>query len=187
MDNDGVPFGNIIYANPNEGAANGFGVTYCSRSQELTATFQGIFQTEETFEGFKVLEDNNGDGDLGHFVAECDFSDHEDPTNDDQCSEEFTVAGTCLLQDADTGGIVLDIDCLDFEEVELILDTLNANAFNFVAANLDSGVYRVTVEAEIMTSGGTPSTDSEAKALVGLGSMVIDEVRFIHNLDGTTQ
>ena len=97
------------------------------------------------------------------------------------------MAGTCLLQDADTGGIVLDIDCLDFEEVELVLDTLNANAFNFVAANLDSGVYRVTVEAEIMTGGSAQEGAFEAKALIGLGSMIVDEVRFIHNLDGTTQ
>ena len=185
MDNDGVPFGNIIYANPNEGAANGFGVTYCSRSQELSATFQGIFQTDETFIGVKVLVDNNGDGDLGHFVAVCDPGD--EVFAPDECSDPFTVAGTCLLQDADTGGIVLDIDCLTFEEVELVLDTLNANAFNFVTANLDSGVYRVTVEAEIMSGGIAGNGEFEAMALIGLGSMVIDEVRFIHNVDGTTE
>lgn len=185
LDNAGNPDGPVIYASPNEGELAGWGVTYCSREQTLSATFQGIFQTEEEFTGVKVLEDNNGDGDLGHFVAVCDAGDPDFP--DDVCSDPFTVVGTCLFQDADTGGIVLDLACLEDEEIELILNTLNANAFNFVSANLDSGVYEVTVEAEILSSGGDEFTDSEAKALIGLGSMVIDEVRFIHNVDGTTE
>jgi hypothetical protein len=61
----------------------------------------------------------------------------------------------------------------------LILSTLSAHAFNFFTYDLDSGDYRVTVEANPDTS--TSSTDgstANAEALVGLGSMVIDEVRF---------
>lgn len=86
---------------------------------------------------------------------------------------------TCLFIDPVTGAIKLDMACLTYEEVELILDTMSANAFNFVAPNLTSGVYHVEVWADIDTSADTDQV--EAKALIGRGSMVVDEVRFVQD------
>jgi hypothetical protein len=82
------------------------------------------------------------------------------------------------------GMITLDECEVTDEELQLILDTLNANAFNFVAPDLDQGEYKVTVEAEISTKTASGSGSAEAWGLVGMGSMVVDEVRFIKGDDG---
>ncbi len=122
--------GTKMFAYP---GGEGEGVVFCSRTQTLSATFQGIFA------------DDTGD--------------------------------TCLYTDPDTGAIKLDMDCLTDEEVELILDTMSANAFNFVAPDLTSGTYHVEVWSDIDTSDDTNQV--EARALIGRGSMVVDEVRFV--------
>jgi hypothetical protein len=82
------------------------------------------------------------------------------------------------------GMITLDECEVTDEELQLILDTLNANAFNFVAPDLYQGEYKVTVEAEIKTDTASGSGSAEAWGLVGMGSMVVDEVRFIKGDDG---
>ncbi len=64
------------------------------------------------------------------------------------------------------------------EEIQLVLSTLSAHAFNFFTENLTSGDYRVTVEANPTVSTSTQQGNANAIALVGLGSMIIDEVRF---------
>ncbi len=69
------------------------------------------------------------------------------------------------------------------EEIELILETLNANAFNFIVTDLDSGDYKVTVESEIATDTNSQKGAASAKGMVGLGSTVVDEVRFIKDED----
>lgn len=78
-------------------------------------------------------------------------------------------------------GITADECSLTDEELQMILTTLSANSFNFVSANLDQGEYKVTVEAEITSNtAGTDSTAiAAAKGWVGMGSLVVDEVRFI--------
>ena len=89
------------------------------------------------------------------------FSDHDD--NPD----------TAPVFDPDADGCVLDA-----EEIQLVLRTLNAHAFNFFTYDLAAGDYRITVEANPDTSTTSHEGSSNAIALVGLGSMVIDEVRF---------
>jgi hypothetical protein len=69
------------------------------------------------------------------------------------------------------------------EEIQLVLETLNANAFNFVATDLVSGDYKVTVESEITSATSSQNGSASAKGMIGLGSMVIDEVRFIKGED----
>ncbi len=88
--------------------------------------------------------------------------------------------------DADGNGTIDFMTECDIteEELELTLNTLNANAFNFIAPNLDSGVYKVTVEAEITTGTSSEAGSADAWGLVGLGSMVVDEVRFIQGDTG---
>jgi hypothetical protein len=208
--------GNVIFAGPSEELGSSIydpndpthtgpaGVTFCSRVQELSATFQGIFQTEDTFSAYIVTVDANDDGDLGETVRDCDAGDTcelllvvtVDGDNSgnlgetvtscpdgDQCEAKI-FAGTCLSQDPNSGAIILDLECLEPEEVELVLHSLNANAFNFVAPNLSSGVYTATVEVEITSSTNVQEGEAEAMALVGLGSVIVDQVRFIQNETG---
>lgn len=80
---------------------------------------------------------------------------------------------TAPVFDPDANGCLLDP-----EEIQLVLSTLSAHAFNFFTYDLTSGDYRVTVEANPDTNTTADQGSSNAIALVGLGSMVIDEVRF---------
>ncbi len=85
------------------------------------------------------------------------------------------------------GHININDACLEPEEVELILDTMNANAFNFLVPNVDSGIHTVEVQAEIDTCTGNRDAetgacivgeaDADAIATIGLGSMVVEEIR----------
>lgn len=156
LNSDGTDSGEAFLAYPES-------VTYNKRSQTLMAKFQGIFQ-------------------------QCEVT---DPATG-ACIQYGT--DTCLdVTPTDTDGdgladaypVTLDLACLDYEEVQLILDTVSANAFNFVSANLEQGEYRVTVEAQVTPSTSASNGSAEAKALVGLGSMIVDEVRFIKGDSGT--
>lgn len=175
------------YAYPGD---EGDGVVFCSRVQELSATFQGIFQTGDEYEALIVTADNNGDGDINSIVDTCDAGDLD--VTDDVC-ESITVVGTCLYQHADNNNILLDVNCLQEEEVELVLDTMSANAFNFIAPNLKQGVYRIDVWADVdactgesilegCVNGDNPNV--EAKATIGRASLVVDEARFIQDESG---
>lgn len=130
--------GNVRYAGPGEGGVPSNGVTYCHRTQTLTATFQGL------------IED-------------------------------------CIAED---GTISLTDECLQPEEVSLLLDTLNANAFNFFLANVVPGIHHIEVEAKAETDGelfGTRNGDYAAEAFVGLGAMHVDETRLIKGEDGISE
>ena len=114
-------------------------VTFCKRTQELTAALQGYIDNLSCF-----------DYETGNFLPTC--------------------------------------DALYDEEIGLMLETMNANAFNFIVENLDSGTYVVKAEAEIDTCNNTDvcvhtdGSESSSAAFVGLGSMVLDEVRLGNNV-----
>ncbi len=81
--------------------------------------------------------------------------------------------------DPDDGSFNPDLCELTDEEIRLILSTLSVHAFNFFTYDLASGDYRLTVEANPDTgTSSTAGSEANAEALVGLGSMVVDEVRF---------
>lgn len=82
-----------------------------------------------------------------------------------------------------------EVTCNSPEELQLILKTLNANAFNFVAANLETGVHRIEVQARSSAAtsviGGNGSLGA-ANAFIGAGSVAVESVRMIRGNDGTT-
>ena len=167
-DNGQFIFDEPFYAYPGDADS---GVTYCKREQTLMAKFQGIFQTCVLYAI---------DPDTGEPTDECiDYG-------EDTC---LIVTGYDDNLDGIDDRYVTTVDeaCLDYEEVQLILNTVNANAFNFVSPNLDQGEYKVTVEAQITSSISVENGGAEAKGLVGLGSMVVDEVRFINGDTGTSK
>src|SRR6185436_3385241 len=51
-----------------------------------------------------------------------------------------------------TQSVVLDPDCVTPEEIELILSTLNAASFNFVASNVPVGTHMISLQARISSS-----------------------------------
>ena len=81
------------------------------------------------------------------------------------------------------------VTCATPEELQLILKTLNANAFNFVAPNLSSGVHTVEVQARSSAATGATGANgslASANAFIGAGSVAVESVRMIRGNDGTT-
>ena len=84
------------------------------------------------------------------------------------------------------GKLFLDVSVKNNADkpVDLTLQTLSAHAFNFYAEDLDQGVYEVRVHANAMCSDNEdsvvcdPSAGYDARAWIGLGSIVVDEARF---------
>ena len=76
-------------------------------------------------------------------------------------------------------GIVLNQACVQPEVIDLILDTMDAASFNFVAVDVPQGVHTVSVQAQINTTGTVQNGTFEAKALVGKGSVTVESVRLI--------
>jgi hypothetical protein len=107
-------------------------VTFCRRTQTLTALFGGIL----------TCTDTNGDGVINY----------------DECA--WTP-----------------------EELELILDTMNANSFNFILADLPSGPHNIEVQAKINTDHTAMAGTASAKATIGKGSVTVESVRMIRNED----
>jgi len=88
----------------------------------------------------------------------------------------------CLTVDEE-GNVIIDEECLEPEELELILDTMNANSFNFIMDDLTSGVHTVEVQARIDTAIGAQEGEAQAMATIGKGSVTVEEVRMIKGED----
>jgi hypothetical protein len=106
-------------------------VVFCRRTQELSATFGGIYSN---------CTDANGDGIIS--LTEC---------------------------------------TLDPESVSLMLDTMNANAFNFILDNMGSGSHKVEVQAQIDSGTNVQLGSADANASIGKGSIDVEEIRLIRN------
>jgi len=88
--------------------------------------------------------------------------------------------GECLSVDPDTGVVTIIYGCLEPEELDLILNTMSANSFNFVVADLlYSGNHVITVEAKIVANGAAEEGEYEAMAMVGQGSVTVELVRMV--------
>ncbi len=104
------------------------------------------------------------------------------------CSRVQTLsakfAGLNCTADLTTGVVT----CVDPEELRLILDTLNANAFNFLLPNVVTGVHEIEVQARAQASAdifGAEFGLANGEAFIGLGSLMVEEVRFIKDADGS--
>ena len=73
--------------------------------------------------------------------------------------------------------------CVQAEEIELILDTMDAATFNFVAADVPQGIQTISVQARIGVEGAVQNGAYEAAALVGKGSVTVESVRMIKGED----
>jgi len=94
---------------------------------------------------------------------------------------EGAIAGclTTVTNPDGTTSIILDPNCVTPETIELILTTLNAASFNFVASNVPVGNHTVSLQARISSTTSVNTGTASAKALVGKGTMVVETVRAV--------
>src|SRR2546425_4576239 len=94
---------------------------------------------------------------------------------------EGAIAGCLsLVTNLDgTVSIVVNPTCVLPETIELILDSMDAAAFNFVAVNVPQGVHTISVQARIDTTGSAQTGSWKALGAVGKGSMTVESVRLI--------
>lgn len=122
--------GRVVYFEPSESGTSPDGgpkgVTYCSRSQKLAASFAGLNCTADLYTGI--------------------------------------------------------VSCTDPEELRLLLETLDANAFNFVLADVATGTWKIEVQVRAESDvalGGSGLGSARAEAFVGLGSTRIETLRLV--------
>jgi hypothetical protein len=118
---------------PNERIAYPGAVIFGRRTQELTATFQGLI-----------------DG--------------------------------CLTVDPATGGVIIDPTCVRPEELQLVLDTMNANSFVFGLDDLGAGVHSMKLQARMVMNNTVQLGEAEARCTMGKGSMAVEEVRLVKGM-----
>jgi hypothetical protein len=159
---------------------------------------QGVCDIGGTYEC--TVGSNDGGGCVEH--SDCDEQGTctsgdvgTDCTANTDCDIAGGIEGTCEANVCTAGkigescSIADDCDlaagavyCLDPEELRLVLDTLNANAFNFILPNVVPGVQTIRVQAKANANvalSGTQLGSSNASAFVGLGSMLVESVRMI--------
>jgi hypothetical protein len=93
------------------------------------------------------------------------------------------ILDSCLTTDPITGGTIIDTDCIEPEELDLVLDTTSANHFNFVLDDVGVGDHTVRVQARIDLSTSYDAGAGEARAIIGKGSVTIEEVRLVKGSD----
>ena len=91
--------------------------------------------------------------------------------------------GIMSCTDVNGDGVITVDECTwTDEELQLVLRTMNANAFNFILDDLTPGVHTVAVQARIVTTADVPG-DTLSWATIGKGSVTVEEVRMIKDED----
>jgi hypothetical protein len=100
---------------------------------------------------------------------------------------EGAIAGclTIVTNPDGTQSIVLDQNCVTPETIELILSTLNAASFNFVASNVPVGTHMISLQARISSSTSVDTGTASAEGLVGKGTMIVEVVRAANTAGNT--
>lgn len=88
-----------------------------------------------------------------------------------------------IILDPTTGLITIDLDTVEPEEVGLLLDTMQAGSFNFIAQDVSSGIHTIEVQARIDLGVTVQAGDAVAKAAVGKGSVTVEEIRLIKDAE----
>ena len=96
------------------------------------------------------------------------------------CSRLQTLAATLQGILSCPAGVAIPTECTATpEEIGMLLNTLTANAFNFVAPDLTAGVHVVEVQAIGVVDAQAISGSAKARAFAGAGSVTIEAVRMI--------
>jgi hypothetical protein len=76
-----------------------------------------------------------------------------------------------------------DFTIADNETISLMIGTLSANSFNFIVPDLPAGEHEVVVKAACVTGAFSQQGSAAAVAVIGLGSVTIEEVRMVKGED----
>jgi hypothetical protein len=86
-----------------------------------------------------------------------------------------------VVQVGETLVVEVDEECIDPESLQLILDTMSAHSFNFIASDVPVGVHSIEVLAKIDWSSavgeGDTLSQASARAYLGKGTVTVDCVR----------
>jgi len=78
-----------------------------------------------------------------------------------------------------TTSIIVDTNCVTAETIELVLDSMDAAAFSFVAVDVPQGVHLISVQGRIDTTGSAQTGSWTALGTVGKGTVTVESVRLI--------
>lgn len=70
------------------------------------------------------------------------------------------------------------------EEIDLLLETTAAHHFNFIQANLGQGTHNIVVKSKISNNTVSTNGTASASALLGKGSLSVEEVQAVNSPDG---
>jgi hypothetical protein len=74
-----------------------------------------------------------------------------------------------------------DPECLSEEDLELVDDSMSAHSYFFYYDDTSPGAHTIEVQAKIAGDG-----TERANALLGKGTLLIEEIRLVHGDDGST-
>lgn len=98
------------------------------------------------------------------------------------CSRTQTMSGKYAgiedCEDENGDGETTEDECdLTEEETELLLDTMNANSFNFVITSIGAWTHTIDVLAKIDVETTAQAGEAEAWAAIGHGTVTVEQVR----------
>jgi hypothetical protein len=98
-------------------------------------------------------------------------------------SQELSATFAGIMQsctDTNADGTITQDECTwTAEELTLVLDTMNANSFNFGLLQVGTGLHNIEVQAAIESGTTVQFGAADANASIGKGSITVEEVRLI--------
>ena len=184
------------------------GVIFCKQTQELEAKFQGIINVPTGGTLGECLEDVINSLNRDEWIAEDplglggDLDDAELGQVFDAIIAGDTLAnintliegfgGTAITQaqlDSQETSQQIKDDCLLPEEVRLLLDSMQASTFVFIAP-VGSGTHHVSVKSWVDLGAEAQEGEASAAATIGLGTVLVEEIRLVRGFgiecDNTT-
>jgi len=90
------------------------------------------------------------------------------------------LISSCFIID-ENGNVVLDEDCVEPEEIELVLSTMSAHSYNFIYPDCGTGVHTFEIQTKVVTETATQEGEASALAMVGRGSAAVEAVRMAND------
>lgn len=92
-----------------------------------------------------------------------------------------SLGGVLDCSDLNGDGIISFDECtLTEEQIQLILKTMAAHHFNFLFADLATGVHTVEAQAKVTYGGSAQAGAYAANAYLGKGALTVEEVRGVN-------
>jgi hypothetical protein len=85
-----------------------------------------------------------------------------------------------ITVDPITGAVTINTALLTPEQIQLILETMEANSFDFVLENVGVGTHTIQVQARIDLGVSFQTGSASAQATIGKGTMSVESVRLLN-------